>query len=428
MSIRSLVLDAVKLHYDKEFAPSQFRPGVDPVPVSGRWFDVEDMAAAVEACLDFWLTSGPKAEEFEQHLADFIGMYGCSFVNSGSSANLVAISSLTGKSIGTPLNPGDEVITTAAAFPTTVAPIIQNGLVPVFVDVDLDTYNTTPERVLEAIGPKTKAVFLTHTLGNPFDAASIRDICEDKGITLLEDCCDALGSSLNGKLCGSFGSLSTYSFYVAHHITTGEGGAVASADPRTKRLVERFRDWGRDCWCAPGKDNTCGCRFTKKFPLLGDYDHKYTFSEIGYNLKATDLQAAIGISQLRKFSKMRDARERNFTHWKRGLEGLEDCVALPKSIEGADPCWFGFPIRLRNPSKRWEVLRYLNDCRVATRLLFAGNILRQPGYSKITCRIPGSLENTDAIMRSVFWVGVYPGISPEMIQYGSEILRQAVLR
>lgn len=413
--IRRLVIEFGQLSE----APS-FIPGETPVPVNGKILDELDYANLVDASLDGWLTTGRFHDEFEGKLAKFIGVRNARMVNSGSSANLVAFSALTSPKLGKrAIRPGDEVITVAAGFPTTVNPILQNGCVPVFVDIDLQTYDAITDKVEKAITSKTKAIMLAHTLGNPFNAPRLREVCDEYGLWLIEDNCDALGSEINGRKTGSFGDLSTLSFYPAHHITTGEGGAVLVNSPIVKRQVESFRDWGRDCYCETGEDNTCKKRFEW---TLGDlpkgYDHKFTYGHIGYNLKATDIQAALGSSQFEKLDDFAQLRKRNFDALFEGLSANKNLL-LPRATEGSKPSWFGFPITLKPSSRvdRTTLTRILNEKKIGTRLLFGGNLVRQPAYKGKDFRVEGNLENTDRVMRDTFWVGVYPGITMEMVDY-----------
>jgi CDP-6-deoxy-D-xylo-4-hexulose-3-dehydrase len=384
-------------------------------------FDAEELVSLADAGLDFWLTAGRFAARFERELARRAGLAHALLVNSGSSANLLAVSALTAPELGERrLRPGDEVISTAASFPTTINPILQNGAVPVLVDVELPTYNASAEAVAAAIGPKTRAIVLAHTLGNPFEADALRALAERRGLWLVEDCCDALGATLRGRPVGTFGDLATFSFYPAHHITTGEGGAVATSNARLKKLAESFRDWGRDCWCAPGADDTCGKRFGWKLGgLPAGYDHKYTYSHLGYNLKATDLQAAVGVAQLDKLDGFIAARRRNFAALRGGLKAHEEHLILPEATPGSEPSWFGFPISVRPgaPFSRADLTAFLEGRRIATRPLFAGNITRQPYFKDLPHRVVGGLANSDRVMRDAFWIGVYPGLTPEMIAY-----------
>jgi CDP-6-deoxy-D-xylo-4-hexulose-3-dehydrase len=404
-----------------------FKPGVSNVPVSGKVLDLKDYLAMIDAALDGWLTAGKFHDEFERALARYVGVRNALFVNSGSSANLIALSALTSPKLGKrALRPGDEVITVAAGFPTTVNPIIQNRLIPVFVDVELGTYDAVIDQVMEAISPKTRAIMMAHTLGNPFDVDAIKKICAENDLWLIEDSCDALGSTYKGKKVGSFGDTATVSFYPAHHITTGEGGAVFVNSPIIKKQVESFRDWGRDCYCATGHDNTCKKRFDWQ---LGDlpkgYDHKYIYSHIGYNLKATDIQAALGLSQLMKLDSFVEARKSNFNFLKTALIDINDFV-MPEATTNSDPSWFGFPITIRPESSidRTDLLRFLDAKKIGSRLLFGGNLLKQPAYKNIEHRKVGTLANTDLIMTNTFWIGVYPGLTEEMLAYVSEVIHE----
>ncbi len=413
----------------EDLAPKPFVAGESNVPVSGKVLDADDYVALVESSLDGWLTAGRFHEEFERGLARYVGVRNALFVNSGSSANLVALSGLTSPKLGKrALKPGDEVITVAAGFPTTVNPIIQNGLIPVFVDVEIGTYDVIIDQIREAISPKTRAIMMAHTLGNPFDVAAIKAICKEHDLWLVEDSCDALGSTYDGKRTGSFGDTATVSFYPAHHITTGEGGAVFVNSPLVKKQVESFRDWGRDCYCATGHDNTCHKRFEWQ---LGDlpfgYDHKYIYSHIGYNLKATDMQAALGVSQLRKLDKFVAARKANFKYLKAALSDVQDFV-MPEATPNSDPSWFGFPITIKPESgiDRTKLLRHLDEKKIGTRLLFAGNLLKQPAYRNIEHRVIGDLKNSDLVMTNTFWLGVYPGLTEEMLSYVSEVVHDFV--
>jgi CDP-6-deoxy-D-xylo-4-hexulose-3-dehydrase len=419
--LRERILSEVEnfgsLIYEKK---STFRPGVDSIPVSGKVLDPSDLVALVDSSLDGWLTAGRFTEEFERALSNYVGTRSTLFVNSGSSANLVALSALTSSKLGKDaLQPGDEVLTVAMGFPTTVNPIIQNNLKPVVVDVELETYDAITERLVEAVGPKTRAIMMAHTLGNPFNLDVVQQLCKEHDLWLIEDSCDALGSTYRGKKTGSFGDTATVSFYPAHHITTGEGGAVFVKSPLVKKQVESFRDWGRDCYCATGCDNTCKKRFEWQ---LGDlpkgYDHKYIYSHIGYNLKATDMQAALGLSQLAKLDHFIKRRKENFNYLFNSLKDVEGLI-LPKASENSDPSWFGFPITLdpQHPVDREQLLRYLDERKIGTRLMFAGNILRQPAYKNIDFRVVGDLKNSDIVMKRTFWLGVYPGLTNTMLDY-----------
>ena len=402
-------------------APSEFIPGDSPVPVTGKVFGKEEISAAVNASLDFWLTSGPYSEKFESRFAKTVGMRGAYMVNSGSSANLVALTALTSSKLGDrALKPGDEVLTVAAGFPTTVTPILQNNLVPVYVDVDLETYVANDEALESAIGPKTKAIMMAHTLGNPFNLDLVQNLAKKHNLWLVEDSCDALGGTYDGKNLGTFGDLSTFSFYPAHHITTGEGGAVLIKKIALKTIVESIRDWGRDCWCPPGCDNTCLKRYEWQLGELPEgYDHKYTYSHLGYNLKSGDIQAAIGLAQLDRLENFVASRKKNWAYLYAGLKNLEDLLILPRATEKSDPSWFGFPITVRKDCKtdRNSFVKQLNDKKIATRLLFAGNLLRQPAFQGTPRRVHGKLANTDIIMKDTFWVGVWPGLTTSMLDF-----------
>lgn len=418
--IRNEILSLVTQFVASKNIPVTFVPGTSPVPVSGKVLDDSDFKNLVGAALDGWLTYGEHAENFERALAKYIGVRSALLVNSGSSANLVALSALTSAKLGEKkLLPGDEVITVAMGFPTTINPIIQNGLIPVFVDVSIPTYDAVIEQIEEAVSKKTRAIMMAHTLGNPFNVEAIMDICKRHNLWLIEDNCDALGSTYGGKRTGSFGDLATISFYPAHHITTGEGGAILVKSPLVRRQLESFRDWGRDCYCATGQDNTCQKRFAWQLGSLPEgYDHKYIYSHIGYNLKGTDLQAALGLSQLEKIESFHEARKRNFRFLYDALVKVPDFI-MPEATKNSDPSWFGFPITLKDesPINREELLRFLDSRLIGTRLMFAGNILRQPGYVDIPRRVIGNLENADKIMRRSFWLGVYPGLTQQMLEY-----------
>ncbi len=419
--LRARILDLVSEYHDAAFPSKPFVPGESPVPVSGRVFDAGDVQSLVDSSLDFWLTTGRFAAQFERQFARWFGIRTATLVNSGSSADLLAVTALTSPKLGDRrLMPGDEVITVAAAFPTTVNPIIQNGLVPVFVDERIPTYNIDVTMLEEARSDRTRAVVIAHTLGNPFDLGAVSEFVRKHDLWLVEDCCDAVGAVYNGQKVGTFGDLATVSFYPAHHITMGEGGCVLAEKPLLKTIVESFRDWGRDCWCEPGKENTCGKRFDWQLGELPcGYDHKYTYSHIGYNLKMTDMQAAVGVSQLNKLPEFIARRKANFNALYAGLKDLEEFFILPEATLNSDPSWFGFPIAVRPdaPFNRNEAIAFLESRKIATRLLFAGNLLRQPAYQHIKHRVVGPLTNTDFIMNQVFWVGVYPGLNKEMIDY-----------
>ena len=426
---RQAVLESVREFARGALSRSDFAPGLDPVPVSGKVLSVEDYVSLVDSCLDGWLTAGRFTEDFQRQLARYVGARSAVFVNSGSSANLLALSALTSPKLGErALQPGDEVLTVAMGFPTTVNPIIQNGLRPVLVDVQLGTYDADPDRLREAIGPRTRAIMMAHTLGNPFDLDAVRALCDEYDLWLIEDSCDALGSTYKGRRTGSFGDTATLSFYPAHHITTGEGGAVLVKSPLVRKQVESFRDWGRDCYCETGHDNTCLKRFEWQ---LGDlpvgYDHKYIYSHIGYNLKATDMQAALGVSQLTKVDHFTQRRQENFTHMTERLEGTEGLI-LPRATDGSQPSWFGYPITLDQnlDVDREKLLRFLDSRQIGTRLMFAGNLTKQPAYQNIDFRIVGDLNNSDTVMRRTFWVGVFPGLSTEMLDYVADSILEFV--
>ncbi len=415
----------------KEFAPG------DRIPFAGRVFDEDEIAALVDASLDFWLTAGRYAQKFEKDLSEFLGVKYSSLTNSGSSANLLAFMALTAEELGERrIKKGDEVITVAAAFPTTVAPIVQFGAIPVFVDVSLPTYNLECSQLEKAISEKTKAVMLAHTLGNPFDLKQVMDFCDRNNLWLIEDNCDALGARffLKGewKYTGAIGHMGTSSFYPAHHMTMGEGGAVYTDDPELKRLVESFRDWGRDCWCPPGSDNTCKQRFSRKFgELPAGYDHKYVYSHFGYNLKATDLQAAIGCAQLEKLHGFVETRKKNWQRLRESLHDLSEAFILPEPTPGSDPSWFGFALTVRSESafSRDEMVQQLESQGIQTRTLFAGNLLKHPCFGGMSARgegfrVAGELVNTDRIMKDTFWFGVYPGLTEDMISFMGETIRE----
>lgn len=424
--LRQQILDLCSQYFQGAFPESEFKSGISAVPVSGKVIDSEDVVSVVDSVLDCWFTTGRFAEDFERKLARFVGVRSASLVNSGSSANLVAVSALTSPKLGERrLKPGDEVITVAAGFPTTVNPIIQNRLVPVFVDVTVPGYEIDVNQLEAARSEKTKAVVIAHTLGNVFDLDAVTAFVQKHNLWLIEDCCDALGSTWKGRHVGTFGDIATVSFYPAHHITMGEGGAVLTNKPSLQVLIESFRDWGRDCWCHTGKDNTCGKRFEWQLGSLPcGYDHKYTYSHIGYNLKATDMQAALGVSQIEKLPMFIDRRKQNFQYLKAALAPLGEYLILPEATPGSDPSWFGFPIGVREgaPFRRDELIRALEAQKIGTRLLFGGNLLRQPAYEGCEYRVIGNLPNTDFVMNNVFWVGVYPGLTTQMLDFIADAL------
>ncbi len=420
-NLRAQIRELVASYYEAAFSPGEFIAGVTSVPVSGRVFDATELQYLVDAGLDFWLTTGRFAAEFEKEFAKVFDVRHAMLVNSGSSANLLALSCLTSPSLGErALRAGDEVITVAAGFPTTVNPIIQNGLVPVFVDVVIPTYNLDVSQLEEARSERTRAVMVAHTLGNPYDLSAVTAFVKKHDLWLIEDCCDAVGATYQSRHVGSFGDLATTSFYPAHHVTMGEGGCVMTDRPALKKLVESFRDWGRDCWCEPGLANTCGKRFDWQFgDLPYGYDHKYTYSHIGYNLKLTDMQAAVGVAQLKKLEQFIAARRKNFNTLYEGLKELDEFLILPQATPDSNPSWFGFPLMVREgaPFTRNDLVRHLETHKIGTRLLFGGNLIRQPAYREISCRVIGDLVNTDQVMNRTFWIGVFPGITEPMIGY-----------
>jgi CDP-4-dehydro-6-deoxyglucose reductase, E1 len=428
LELRSQILELVSEYHQVAFPSKEFVPGASTVPVSGKVFDATELQYLVDSSLDFWLTTGRFAAEFERKLADWMGVKHCLLVNSGSSANLVALSALTSPQLGDRrLQPGDEVITVAAGFPTTVNPIFQNQLIPVFVDIKLPTYDIDITQLEAALSPKTKAIMIAHTLGNPFNLTGVMQFAEQHNLWVIEDNCDALGSVYQGQKTGTFGHISTLSFYPAHHITMGEGGAVITNDTRLKKIVESFRDWGRDCWCNPGVDNSCNKRFGWQ---LGDlppgYDHKYTYSHIGYNLKLTDMQAAVGLAQLDKLPQFIEQRRQNFDFLYQQLQGLEDVLILPEATPDSDPSWFGFILSVRSSAAftRNELVQHIEKNLIGTRLLFGGNLIRQPAYKDQNYRVIGDLSNTDYVMNNTFWIGLYPGLTEEMLKYTASIIRQ----
>lgn len=431
-AIRREIFARVEELFRIRHADRGFVPGETPIPYAGRVFDAREIVALVDAALDFWLTLGRYGRRFEEALLETVGAKHVLLTNSGSSANLLAMAALTSPLLEERrLLPGDEVITAAASFPTTVNPLIQNGLVPVFLDVRLGTYNVEAPDVQAALSPRTRAIILAHTLGNPFEVDRVLEIARAHDLFLVEDCCDALGGSYAGRMLGTFGDLATVSFYPAHQITTGEGGAVFTKSGLLKRIAESFRDWGRDCWCEPGKANTCGKRFGWQLGKLpAGYDHKYIYSHIGYNLKPLDLQAAIGVEQLRKLPTFVAARRRNFRSLLEGLRPYEHFFVLPEAHPKAEPSWFGFPLTVRPnaPFDRAAVVLHLETAGIATRMLFAGNIIRQPAYTGLRCRVPRPLTVSDEIMERTFWVGVYPGIDSLRMDYILEQFRRFLAR
>lgn len=424
--IREQILALVDRYAEAAFTSKAFEPGTTAVPPSGKVIGATELKNMVEASLDGWLTTGRFNDAFENRLAQFLGAKHVLTTNSGSSANLLAFSALTSPNLGErAIKPGDEVISVAAGFPTTVNPILQYGAVPVFVDVHIPTYNIDTTQLEAAISEKTRAIMLAHTLGNPYDLTEVTRIARKYNLWLIEDCCDALGSTFGGQLVGTFGDIATLSFYPAHHITMGEGGAVFTNNSKLSSILESFRDWGRDCWCEPGKDNTCGKRFGWQLGSLpAGYDHKYTYSHLGYNLKVTDMQAACALAQMDRLPGFIEARKRNFSFLKERLKSCEEFLVLPEATSGSDPSWFGFPLTIREEAcvSRVDVLKCLDQYKIGTRLLFAGNLTRQPYMSGRSYRVSGELTNTDVVMSSTFWVGVYPGLGQAMIDYIGERL------
>jgi len=420
-ALRDQIADLVEKYAEDAFAPHSFTPGMTPVPPSGKVVGAPEIKNMVEASLDGWLTTGRFNHEFETRLANYLGVGHLITVNSGSSANLIAFNTLTSPKLGErAIKPGDEVIAVAASFPTTVNPILQFGAVPVFVDVEIPTYNIAVKNLENALSSKTKAIMLAHTLGNPFDLDEVTRIAQKHNLWLIEDCCDALGSTYHGKQVGTFGDIGTLSFYPAHHITMGEGGAVFTNNANLKRIAESFRDWGRDCFCPPGRDNSCGKRFQWKLGALPEgYDHKYIYSHLGYNLKITDMQAACGLAQLDRLDEFIEARKVNFAYLKNRLKTCEKKLILPETTLHSEPSWFGFPITLRQDAKlsRLNLLTYLDQYKIGTRLLFAGNITCQPYMAEKYFRVVSDLTNTDIVMNQTFWIGCYPGLSTEMLDY-----------
>jgi len=425
-NIKQEIFKNVKKYYELQYSKKEFIPGKSKINYAGRVFDEKEIISLVDSALEFWLTAGRFAEKFEKEFTEFLGLKFCSLTNSGSSANLLALSSLTSPKLGDKkVKPGDEVITTACGFPTTLNPIIQNNLVPVFIDIELGSYNIKADDIEKAISEKTKVIFIPHTLGNPANLSKITKIVEKYKLWFIEDNCDALGSRYNDKYTGTFGHISTFSFYPAHHITMGEGGALCTNDPLLKNIINSFRDWGRDCWCEPGYDNTCGKRFTQRFGHLPfGYDHKYVYSHVGYNLKLTDMQAAIGVEQLKKLPNFIEKRKKNFMFLYNNLKEYEDYFILPNWEKESDVSWFGFPMLVKNeaPFSRNEIVNYLEENKIATRMLFGGNLLKQPAYKDVNYRIYGNLENTDLVMNNLFWIGVYPGLDIDKLEYIKKIL------
>jgi CDP-4-dehydro-6-deoxyglucose reductase, E1 len=420
--IRDEIRGLINEYYNARFAGKKFEAGKTPVHYAGRVFDVKELQSLVDSSLDFWLTSGRYSQEFEELFCDFTGAEYSFLVNSGSSANLVALAALTSPLLGeSALKPGDEIISVAAGFPTTLNPIIQGGMIPVFVDIEIGTYSIDPAALRAAIGPKTRGIFLAHTLGNPYDLDAVMDLVERHKLWLIEDCCDALGSMYKGRMVGSFGHIATCSFYPAHHITMGEGGCVFTNDDTLARAARSIRDWGRDCYCSGGENNTCGKRFSGQYGTLPKgYDHKYVYSHIGYNLKVTDMQAAIGVEQMKKLPSFIERRKENFRLWTEGFSRWPEFFILPRATEGSDPSWFAYPITVKHGVgfTRTELTNYLSSRFIETRNLFGGNLLRQPAYQGIVHRVaPGGLARTDIIMNDTFFLGCYPGLSEEQIAF-----------
>ena len=428
--LRAQIGSLVAEYHALAFAPSTFVPGETPIPVSGRVFGANELQHVVEAGLDFWLTTGRFAARFERSFAKVMQARHAMLTNSGSSANLLAVSALRSPSLeGRELKDGDEVITVAAGFPTTVNPIFQNRLVPVFVDVELPSYGVDVSQLEAALSPRTRAIIVAHALGNPYDVAAVAAFAKQHDLFMIEDCCDAVGATFDGKSVGTFGDLATVSFYPAHHITMGEGGCVLAHKPTWKTIVESYRDWGRDCWCDPGKENTCGKRFDWQ---LGDlpcgYDHKYTYSHVGFNLKATDLQASVGVAQLERLDEFVAARRRNYDTLRASLADVEDVIEFATVHPKANPSWFGFPMRVRDdaPFDRNALVKFLEGRKIATRLLFGGNLVRQPAYKGLEYRVIGDLTHTDQVMRGTLWIGCYPGLSEAMLAYMSASIHEFV--
>jgi CDP-6-deoxy-D-xylo-4-hexulose-3-dehydrase len=425
--IKKKILELVDNYCQISFEKKNFIPGQSDIPVTGKVIDSLEIKNIVEASLDGWLTTGRFNSLFQKQLAEFLNIKFLITVNSGSSANLIAFSTLTSPKLKErAIKKGDEVITVAASFPTTVNPIVQFGAIPVFIDIKVQTYNINENLVEEAITKKTKAIMIAHTLGNPFNVKKIKEICEKYNLWLIEDTCDALGSKFNNQFVGTFGDIATLSFYPAHHITMGEGGAVFTNSIKLKRIAESFRDWGRDCYCEPGKDNTCNKRFEWQ---LGDlpfgYDHKYTYSHMGYNMKITDMQAACGVAQLTKLNTFINTRKKNFNFLYKNLKNLEDFLILPEAEFNSEPSWFGFPLSIRDNKKfnRNKLINFLNDSKIGTRLLFSGNLIKQPYMKDIAFKVHKSLPNTDFVMENTFWIGIYPGLTEDHLSYSSEKMK-----
>jgi CDP-6-deoxy-D-xylo-4-hexulose-3-dehydrase len=426
--LKQQIFNLVEQYSALQYAEKSFTAGTSVIPPAGKVLGASELKNMVEASLDGWLTTGRFNEAFEKRFAEFVGVPYALTTNSGSSANLLALTSLTSPKLGArALKPGDEVITVAAGFPTTVNPMLQNGLVPMFVDVDIPTYNIDPNKIEDAVTDRTRAIMMAHTLGNPFNLDAVIEVASKHNLWVIEDCCDALGSRYKDQHVGTFGHIATCSFYPAHHITMGEGGMVFTKDRDLHKIIESFRDWGRDCYCEPGCDNTCGKRFGQQLGSLpSGYDHKYTYSHLGYNLKITDMQAACALAQMDRLSNFIEARKCNFAFLKERLNSCFEFLVLPEPTTDSDPSWFGFPITLRESAgiARVEILKYLDQYKIGTRLLFGGNLLRQPYFNGRTYRISGELTNTDDIMSNTFWIGVYPGLSEPMLEYVCERIEQ----
>lgn len=426
--LRSQIATLVSEYSKEQYKDSSFVPGETVIPPSGKLLGEEELQNMVSASLDGWLTTGRFNSEFESKLANYLGVKYCLTVNSGSSANLVAFNTLTSPKLGErAIKKGDEVIGVAAGFPTTVNPIVQYGAVPVFVDVDINTHNVNADLIEAAISPKTKAIMLAHALGNPFDLAKVVALCKKYDLWLIEDTCDALGAEYNGQKCGTFGDIGTLSFYPAHHITMGEGGAVFMNNPELKLIAESFRDWGRDCYCAPGSDNTCGCRFEQQQGELPfGYDHKYVYSHLGYNLKITDMQAACGLAQLEKLPFFIERRRENYAYLRSRLEALTEFLELPESTPNSKPSWFGFPLTIKSSAgvARVELIKFLDAHKIGSRLLFAGNLLKQPYFKSIEHRVVGDLANTDITMNFTFWIGIQPSLTKDHLDFVADKLEE----
>lgn len=426
--MRSKILEESRAFFHAQ-GVKKIQPGVDYIPVSGKVLEEDDLVNLIDSCLDMWLTTGRFAKDFEKQFATFMEQKYCLLVNSGSSANLVAFSALTSPALGDErVKIGDEVITVAAGFPTTVNPIIQNGCIPVFIDVEPETHQVDIKLLEAALSPKTSAVMIAHTLGNPFNVKAVKEFCDKHNLWLVEDCCDAVGARHHGQMVGTFGDIATVSFYPAHHMTMGEGGAILMREHRLKKIAESFRDWGRDCWCPTGKDNSCNKRFGWQLGELPEgYDHKYIYTHIGYNLKVSDMQAAIGMSQLRKLPKFIEIRNANTLYLSNKLQHLTEYISLPKTSENSEASWFGFPITVKDPRiSRNKLVKFLEENKIGTRLLFAGNLVRQPLYNHVDIRVVGDLKNTDKIMNDTLWTGIYPAIKEVHLDYIAQKIEEGI--